>query len=430
MLDGVEKIGSQAFKDCTKLKTVQMANTVTELGGSVFMGDFLLEKVNISYNLKTISDYAFHNCRSLKEITLPEGIKSIQSSSFSNCIELQSINIPKSMTTIEGTAFNGDNSLTSIVVDPQNTNFEFKNGILLGNNKQEMCIILESAITSNVFTVPEGITKLKNDQLGSFSKIDTVEIPSTVTSISALFFSNNIKKINIDSRNNYYESDGKAVYTKGKENLVRYYANESTVTINEKVYNIQAYAFKAQDNITQINLPDTVSQIAGESFTGCSKLTSLHLGKNVYNFNNMSIYGSSIENVTIDENNPNYSIVNGALYSKDGTVFVSPLKKIGNITTYEIPNGVKRIADNAFHNQNKMTSIILPNTLEKIGNSFNVCTSLTTVEIPNSVNEINTSCFANCGDNLKQIIINKPKGSIPGSPWGCIYGDRAVIWKE
>ena len=92
---------------------------------------------------------------------------------------------------------------------------------------------------------------------------------------------------------------------------------------------------------------------------------------------------------------------------------------------------VTSIGEYAFQNCFHVTSVMIPETVVSIGDfAFSVCTSLTTVEIPNSVNEINTNCFANCGDNLKQIIINKPKGSIPGSPWGCIYGDRAVIWKE
>ena len=139
---------------------------------------------------------------------------------------------------------------------------------------------------------------------------------------------------------------------------------------------------------------------------------------------------SVIESITIDEDNPKYSIINGALYNKDGTIFISPVKKCGNITTYSIPNGVKEIADNAFYNQNKMTQITLPNTLEKIGSSFQFCSSLTSVEIPSSVTSIGAKCFTSCGNNLREIRIHKPKGSITGSPWGLQYGDKGIIWDE
>ena len=429
MQEGVEKIGSEAFKNCTSLKSVQMANTVNELSDNVFMGDISLETINISLSLNKISNFTFSECRNLKEITIPEGIESIESYAFSYCINLKSINIPKSMKTINGTAFRGNSALTRIEVDEENTNFEFKNGILLGNNKQEMCIILESSITSNVFTVPEGVTILRNRQLSSL-KIDTIVIPSTVNSIEKGFFSSNIVKVSIDTENSNYESDGKAVYTKGKERLVRYYSNDNIVTLSNETHYIETSAFQNQTNLIQINLPSTLCSIGSEAFSGCSRLTELTLGEKVDNFNSLSIYGSSIEKVTIDENNPNYSIINGALYNKDGTTFISPIKKQGNITTYEIPSGVKRIADVAFHNQYNMTSITLPNTLETIGHSFNYCTKLTKIEIPSSVTEIGSSCFANCGNNLREIIIHKPKGTISGSPWGCMYGDKAITWQE
>ena len=147
----------------------------------------------------------------------------------------------------------------------------------------------------------------------------------------------------------------------------------------------------------------------------------------------MSIYNSGIEEIEFikDSNgntNPNYSIINGALYNKDGTVFISPIKPLETIITYEIPKGVKEIADHAFHNQNKMTSIKIPETVEKIGGSFNYCSALESIEIPKSVKQISTSCFTNA-TNLKEIKINQKQGSIPGSPWGCMYGDKAVKWE-
>ena len=76
-----------------------------------------------------------------------------------------------------------------------------------------------------------------------------------------------------------------------------------------------------------------------------------------------------------------------------------------------------------------MTEVELPNKLIEIGNSFNYCNGLEKIEIPSSVTSINTSCFLN-SPNLKEIRVHKKKGSIIGSPWRCIYGDKAVIWDE
>ena len=106
-----------------------------------------------------------------------------------------------------------------------------------------------------------------------------------------------------------------------------------------------------------------------------------------------------------------------------------PIKLNSRIQTYEIPEGVKEIGNNAFHYQYNMISIKIPNTVEKIGSSFNYCNSLESIEIPSSVTSINSNCFNN-SNNLREIKVHKKKGTLSGSPWGCIYGDRAIIWDE
>ena len=162
----------------------------------------------------------------------------------------------------------------------------------------------------------------------------------------------------------------------------------------------------------------------------------------------MSIYNSGIETIEIDENNENYRIVeNGgicdgkkvkALYNKEGNIFISPIKPLRTINTYEIPEEitigtekvtVTEIARYAFHQQSIMTDIKLPNKIEKIGSSFNYCNGLTKIEIPNSIKEIGTDCFSNC-PNLREIRIHKKRGEVTGDPWGCMYGDKAIIWDE
>ena len=162
----------------------------------------------------------------------------------------------------------------------------------------------------------------------------------------------------------------------------------------------------------------------------------------------MSIYGSGIETIEIDENNQNYRIVKDggicdgnkveALYNKAGNIFISPIKPNDIIKTYEIPEEitigtekvtVTEIATYAFHNQAVMTDIKLPNKIEKIGGAFNYCNGLTKIEIPNSIKEIGTGCFSNC-PNLIKIRVHKKRGEVAGDPWGCIYGDKAIIWDE
>ena len=77
MLDGITKIRSYAFRDCTSLTSVTIPNSVTSIG-----------------------DSAFRNCSSLTSITIPNNVTSIRDSAFSQCTSLTSVTIPNSVTSI------------------------------------------------------------------------------------------------------------------------------------------------------------------------------------------------------------------------------------------------------------------------------------------------------------------------------------------
>ena len=454
-IEGVEYIGNYAFRSCPSLTTVQMANSVKEIMEQAFYGDLQLQNINISKNLKEISSYLFA-VTGLQNVEIPEGVEYIGYNTFYSCKNLKTIKLPSTLKTIAGTAFSNCPKLSNIEIPESNKNFEFQNGILLGkleDDKREMTIILESAIKDNTLTVPDKVVSLKSGQIDAFTQITTVKIPKSVENIEAGFFHRNITNIEIiDNANPKYEVVNNAIYTKESYSeeieIVRYFGNESTVEIKDKTKIIKEYCFRYKTNMTKVELPNSLEKIESQAFNECSNLKSIKLRANVNSFNSMSIYSSGIEEIEIDENNQNYRVIedggicNGektpALYNKAGNVFISPIKPLGTIQTYEIPEKVEiegakvivtEIFNNAFHNQSNMTNIQLPNKIEKINLSFNYCNGLTKIEIPSSIKEISSSCF-NDANNLKEIRIHKKRGEVTGDPWGCIYGDKAIIWDE
>ena len=68
-----------------------------------------------------------------------------------------------------------------------------------------------------------------------------------------------------------------------------------------------------------------------------------------------------------------------------------------------IPNGIKKIGDDAFHGCNSLKNITIPNSVISIGNgAFSLCQLLTSITIPNSVTSIGNYVFYEC-DQLKKI---------------------------
>ena len=370
----------------------------------------------------------------------------IGDSAFLDCINLETVKLSSKVVSIHRNAFSRCAKLKNIEVAKGNKNFKFENGMLLGNEEKEIIILLETAIKNNTIEIPSTVTKLNMNQILGYSNITTLNIPASVIDILFDGTKINLTNVTIDSLNPRYEIYEKAIYTKettGSIEMLRYFGDEEIVNVKEGTKVIKAYCFSGK-NLKEIKLPNSLNSIESQAFQDCKNLKSITLGEKVDSFNNMSIYGSAIEEIKIEEGNENYSVRSGAicngkvveaLYNKEGSVFISPIKQLGAIETYEIPESVvegvevKEIANYAFHVQNKMTNIVIPNTIEKIGYSFNSCSMLEKIEIPESVTSINTLCFLNAR-NLKEIRVHKKKGSIIGSPWGCIYGDKAIIWDE
>ena len=410
-----------------------MADTITQIESNAFMSDTNLQNINIPKQIKQLKSYVFYEC-GLKNIIIPNGVVNIEGATFENCRQLQKVIIPETVATIEGTSFSGCSSLKDIEIDEKNKNFSFEKGILMNAQKEKMIIILESAIFGNIFTVPEGIVELASSQLSVYPQITTINIPSSVITMDPGFIGTEITQVNIDVGNTKYETYQNAVYEKNNEvryKLIRYYGTEENVKVEEGIKIIGRMAFRRK-NINNITLPNSLEKLESESL-GSTNLTSLSLGDNVKVIDPLFIYDSNVTNLEISETNPNYVVENNILYSKDNTggkkELILPIYPTGTIENFEIPYGVTKIGNNAFHNQFNMKSIKIPETVTEIGNAFNYCNSLTKIEIPSSVTKIALRCFAS-SPNINEVIIHKEKGSIEGLPWGIEKGERAIKWTK
>ena len=76
-----------------------------------------------------------------------------------------------------------------------------------------------------------------------------------------------------------------------------------------------------------------------------------------------------------------------------------------SLTSVTIGNGVTNIGSHAFYNCSSLTSVTIPNSVTSINDyTFYNCSSLTSVTIPESVTSIGSYAFANCS-SLTQLIL-------------------------
>jgi len=131
----------------------------------------------------------------------------------------------------------------------------------------------------------------------------------------------------------------------------------------------------SKTTLTTIVLPNTVTSLGYSAFHGCTGLTDF----------------------LIPQSSHNFSSLNGVIFNKTQTTLI--LYPPGKQGSYNIPNSVLVIGDNAFDNCIGLTGgLTIPNLVTTIGhNAFSNCTGLLgSLTIPNSVITIGSSAFYNC----------------------------------
>lgn len=194
----------------------------------------------------------------------------------------------------------------------------------------------------------------------------------------------------------------------GKLTLTSVLLPESTTTLGD-------YAFQDCQYLTSINIPSTVTHIGQSTFQLCYGMISIYVPKNV-EFIGQQAFAVFGGNMNVDENNNNFSSMDGVLFNKDKSLLIQcPLTK----TTYEVPTSVKTIGPESFWACANLGSVIIPNTVTSISYSafagsglisvylpssisaisqyaFGFCEKLSSITIPNSVDSIGFGSFSNC----------------------------------
>ena len=330
--DSVTQLERNTFSDCSDLQSVILPKTLESLPWGIFSGCQKLTDVSLPAGLKTMEGYAFQNCGSLREITLPEGLQSIGIGTFLDCRSLTSVTLPASLESLQTGVFGGCTGLTDI----QDLSGKFlKNidGIVYSADQTRIVTVLAS-VSGNV-EFAEGIMEIPMGLFDGNTRITGVVIPEGVTRLDWLAFRNCV--------------------------------NLETVQLPESLTRIEEEVFEGCQNLTGITLPAGLEYIGMEAFAECGRLSSITLPAGLQYNEPMAFRNCNGLTELQDLSGRFYQTVDGIVYSADGSEAVLALATVSE--DVQIMEGVTSIAAYALAGQEKIVSVLLPDSVLEINST-------------------------------------------------------------
>ena len=351
-----------------------------------------------TYHVTGIGFNAFYNCSGMTSITLPSSITRIAAGSFNGCSGLTNLTIPLNVVAIGNNAFAGCNNITQLTWNAKRcwSNGNMVTGnitkVTIGNEVEVLPIgfVANSKITT--VTIPNSVTSIGKNGFNGCSGLTSLTIPQGVTDINEYAFTGctGLTSLTWNALECWFNGN----MTTG---------NLSQVTIGNNVV-VVPEGFAAGSGITSVTFPASVKHIGASAFSGCNGLTSLNLPIGLetidaYAFN----YCSNIHQLTIPVNVE--AIGDWAFDGCDGITqltwnardcFSNGYMSTQNITQVTIGDEVRSIP-HRFASGSKITSIVIPNSVDTIGSeAFYDCSFATSLSIGSSLASIGESAFYGC----------------------------------
>ena len=373
-----------------------------------------IKQIEIENGVTSIGNCAFRDCNSLSSITIPNSVTSIGTDAFAHCYNLSSVTIPSSVTSIGDMVFMCCYGLTSIIVQKDNPKYDSRNdcNAIIETNSNTLIVGCQNTV------IPNSVTNIAGHSFTDCHSLTSITIPESVTNIQngAFSFCPGLTSIIVEKDNPKYDSrnDCNAIIETNSNTLI---AGCKNTVIPNSVTNISGYAFYGCSSLTSITIPGSVTSVGDNAFFSCAKLTNITVEKGNKKYDSRNNCNAIIET------NSNTLIV-----GCKNTVIPNSVTSIGknafngsDISSINIPNSVTSIASSAFSNTQwynsqpngviyagsvlyrykgtmpANTHIVIKEGTKGIAESaFNSCSNLSSITIPNSVTNIGEWAFGSC----------------------------------
>lgn len=325
---------------------VVVPNGVTELAPCLFWDNQIIEEVILPDTLVNISGDTFYNSANLKRVNIPKNVKFMGNNPFAGCPKIEVINESPYFNLVDGVLYNKDfTRLIYYPISKKTDKYKIKEGCrIIGKHSFYLCDNLKEAI------IPSSIIKLENNPFSGCTKINLV------------------------NKSEYYHLDNSVIYDKDYSSVIGCLNSIDTdCLVLKDVKRICRNAFWNCKGIRKIVLPKTLESIGYNPFVNCSNIEFISYSKNYVVCNNALYTANKSKLVCYPAK---YAI--GDIYLPDETLTLergafSGCDKMTNIHLHN----VSIISKTCFTNCNSLEKVYCSDLVAYIGEwAFAHCTSL------------------------------------------------------
>lgn len=360
----------------------------------------------------------------VKHVVLPDYVAELPVACFSNFASLEKVTVGNGLMSFNAAAF-VNTPLQTIIIKDDNTRFEIFDNCLISRDGAEIILWWGDHIPDTVTTIgaycfygneikaidiPASVDRIMNDAFYGCSELTEVYIPGNVNRIDDFAFAccASLRSVTVGDG---VEAIGESAFD-GCSSLVSISLPESVTDIGEYAFSGTSLAdipslggavhiademFRGCDMMVSVNIPEGIQSVGSSVFGRCFALESVHFPSTLSFFESWDIFWFSpnIEKLTVAESNPNYYAENNCIIDRETMTLV-----VGaNLT--EVPYGTVIIGEGALAMRDKLTCVLLPDTVERIErNAFADSKQLNVLYIPSSVVEVESKIVGGNADNL------------------------------
>lgn len=386
-LSNTQSIYNNAFENCESLQNVYFTGNVSNwldisfenlysnpltYSTNLFFNNKLVENIEIK-NRQTISKFTFANYKTLKEVSLDSNVESVHEYAFYNCSNAN-ITIPNNNNIYNyyQHCFDNCKSVSDLVF---NDSLKYIGDFAFSN-----------CYNSTNITIPNSVYYIGEQSFAGCQNVIECVLPFVGTKLQSeipqtLLFGNIFGTTPKDGCTLVKQTYGWG----GTSQKTSYIPNTiKSVKITSNISKIGFGAFQNCSMLTDISIPNSVSVIEMNAFSGC-------------NLSNFYYKGNADEWASINFAN--------AIFTKSDTISTTTLYfNETKVETLEF-NNIKTINKYAFYGVKDLKTIKFNEELESIKEgAFSLCSELVSIDFTNCENlkSIETYCFYRCS-NLDNI---------------------------